>query len=314
MSGHSVWTSTRAAAAVVAIVIGVVLSHGRVIEAGAQAPWHAQYFPNLDLITHRGEHVRFYDLIKGKIVDIELMYTTSQNSCPLETARLAQVQTLLGDRMGTDVFFYSITIDPEHDTPSVLAAFAEKYQAGAGWTFLTGRADDIELLSKKLGLYSPPNPENQDGHMPTLLIGNETTGQWMRGSALDNPRLTATMLRTWVGGYAAASPVRSYAEAPAPRASSSGAYLFSTKCSACHTLGHGLAIGPDLAGVTRTRDRRWLASYLAAPDEMRKNGDPFATALATRYRGVTMPNLGLSREQIDDVILFLDQRQTENKQ
>ena len=97
------------------------------------ARWGAGYFPNVTLTTQDGEQVRFYDdLVKGKIVAINLIYTTCKYACPLETARLAQVQKLLGDRMGRDVFFYSITIDPEHDTPAVLKAYAEKYQAGPG--------------------------------------------------------------------------------------------------------------------------------------------------------------------------------------
>src|SRR5260221_10368088 len=83
--------------------------------------WGADYFPNVPLTTQDGVRVRFYDdLIKGKIVAINLIYTTCKYACPLETARLSQVAKLLGDRMGRDVFFYSITIDPDHDTPEVL--------------------------------------------------------------------------------------------------------------------------------------------------------------------------------------------------
>src|SRR5947207_1478653 len=120
----------------------------------AQSRWGANYFPNIELITQEGKKVHCYDdLIKGKIVAIHLIYTTCQYSCPLETARLAQVQKILGDRMGKDVFFYSITIDPDHDTPPVLKEYAEKFSAGPGWLFLTGKQADIELISKKTGLY-----------------------------------------------------------------------------------------------------------------------------------------------------------------
>src|SRR3954447_5853833 len=110
--------------------------------AAQNSRWGANYFPNVTLTTQDGATVHFYDdLIKGKIVAINLIYTTCKYACPLETARLAQVQSVLGDRMGRDVFFYSITIDPEHDTPAVLKAYAAKYQAGPGWTFLTGKKD-----------------------------------------------------------------------------------------------------------------------------------------------------------------------------
>ena len=238
-------------------------------------------------------------------VNIELMYTTCQYACPLETARLAQVQQLLGDRMGRDVFFYSITIDPAHDTPPVLKAYAEKYHAGPGWTFLTGKAADIELLSKKLGLYSAPDPENKDGHMPTLLIGNEATGQWMRASALDNPKMTATMISSWVGGYPKAAPAKSYAEAkPLPKFTS-GQFVFATRCSACHSLGQQDKAGPDLAGIAATRERAWLRRYITAPEEMLEAGDPIATALFAKYRQMRMPNLELTERQVDDVIDYL---------
>src|SRR5215510_4392980 len=283
------------------VLLCVVLAHAGV----AGQSWHAQYFPNVELTTHTGARVHFYDLIKGKTVAIELIYTTCQFACPLETARLAQVQDLLGDRMGKDVFFLSISIDPAHDTPAVLKAFAEKYHAGPGWTFLTGKPEDIDLLSKKLGLYSTPDPENKDGHIPALLIGNEATGQWMRGSALDNPKMTATMIVNWMGGYGTASPVK-MTTTTTPLKLTSGEYLFSTKCSACHALGQGNKVGPDLAGITHTRDRQWLAKYIADPDQLLKAGDPVAKELFTKYKEMRMPNLLLSDEQIRDVIAYLD--------
>src|SRR5215472_17433347 len=135
------------------------------------------HFPNIELITKDGKKVHFYDdLIKGRIVAIDMIYTTCQYACPLATARLAEVQKKLGARVGEDIFFYSISIDPVHDTPQVLKAYMEKYKIGPGWTFLTGRKEDIDFLSKRLGLYSDPSI-NADGHLPHLLIGNEATGE-----------------------------------------------------------------------------------------------------------------------------------------
>jgi len=296
--------STARAAALAAATMLVIAAAAPPV-AAPKTPWNAQYFPGVELTTHNGVRVSFPDLIKGRTVAIELFYTSCQYACPLETARLAQVQQLLGDRMGRDVFFFSITIDPAHDTPPVLKAYAEKYHAGPGWTFLTGKAADIELLSKKLGLYSAPDPENKDGHMPTLLIGNEATGQWMRASALDNPKMTATMISGWVGGYPKAAPAKSYAEAkPLPKFTS-GQYVFATKCSACHSLGQKDKAGPDLAGIAATRDRAWLRRYIAAPGEMLDAGDPIAVSLFAKYRQMRMPNLELTDRQVDDVIDYL---------
>jgi len=297
------------ARAVVALLLLAMSGASMPGPAQTGTPWNEQYFPDVQLTTQDGARVRFYDLIKGKTVAIELIYTSCRFACPLETARLAQVQRLLGDRMGRDVFFYSISIDPEHDTPAVLKAFAETFHAGPGWTFLTGHRADIERLARKLGLYSTPNPEDKDGHVPALLIGNEATGDWMRASALDNPNMTATMIARWIAGYPAAASrasLKSYTEARPVANLTSGQYVFSTKCSACHGLGEGPKVGPDLAGVTTTRTRAWLASYITDPQAMLQRGDPIAKALSAKYGAVSMPTLQLTDQQVQDVIQYLD--------
>src|SRR5256885_17158360 len=80
------------------------------VPAAPATRWGADYFPNVPLITQDGKPVRFYDdLLKGKTVAIYLMYTTCEYSCPLETARMAQAQKFLGDRVGKDIFFYSLS-------------------------------------------------------------------------------------------------------------------------------------------------------------------------------------------------------------
>jgi protein SCO1/2 len=276
--------------------------------AAGDTRWGADSFPNVTLTTHHGQSVRFYDdLIKGKIVAVDLIYTTCKYACPLETARLAQVQRLLGDRMGRDVFFYSITIDPDHDTPAVLAEYAEKYRAGPGWLFLTGAKDDIGLIGRKLGLYKGPDPRNPDGHVPYLLVGNQATGQWMRNSAVDNPKFIARTIGQWMNSWqtAPSDALKSYAEAPA-RTFDTGQYTFVYHCSACHAIGSGQArIGPDLAGVTSRRDRDWLRRFITAPDKMNADGDPIAVALRAEYREARMPNLKLNDDDVSAVIDYL---------
>jgi protein SCO1/2 len=270
--------------------------------------WGANYFPNVTLTTQDGRSVHFYDdLIKGKIVAINLIYTSCEYNCPLETARLAQVQKLLGDRMGKDVFFYSITIDPRHDTPAVLKAYAEQFGAGPGWLFLTGSQSDIDLVSKKLGLYSPPNPSNKDGHTPALIIGNEPAGQWARNVATSQPSALARMIGTWMGGWRNAAPTVSYANAPPMAAFDLGAFTYAKRCGACHTIGGGGTHAPDLLGVTDRRDRAWLTRFIAAPNEMRASGDSTALALRAKYQ-VQMPNLALSDDEVDAVISYVAQQ------
>ena len=276
--------------------------------AGAQnSRWGAGYFPNVELTTQDGKVVRFYDdLIKGKIVAIDLIYTTCQYACPLETARLAQVQKLLGDRMGKDVFFYSITIDPDHDTPPVLKEYAEKFGAGPGWLFLTGKQADIDVISRKTGLYSEPDPNNPDGHTPSLLVGNETTGQWMRNSALDNPKFMARTIGDWLNSWQTAKKTGiPFSEAPELNFDQ-GQYKFHNHCAACHTIGKGDRIGPDLAGVTAARDREWLARFILKPDKVYEAGDPIAVALRAKYNSVRMPNLSLTSTDADLLIDYMD--------
>jgi len=305
----------RLLARIEAAPIAAALAIGALFAAPAAAQharWGADYFPNVALTTHEGKTVRFYDdLIKGKIVAIDLIYTTCQYACPLETARLAQVQRVLGDRVGRDIFFYSITIDPEHDTPEVLNEYARKYHVGPGWLFLTGKAADIERLSRKLGLYSDPDPNDPDGHTPMLLVGNEASGQWMRNAALDNPRFLATTIGDWLNSWenGAKEAIRSFAEAPALEIDRAG-YTFRQHCSACHTIGGGAAIGPDLKGVAAARERTWLERFIATPDKLFAEHDSTAAALLAKYNGVRMPNLSLSEQDASMLIDYID-RQSE---
>src|SRR6266446_10923722 len=178
------------------------------IAAGLGGPG---YFPDVPLTTQDGNVVHFYrDLLKGKSVLINLIYTHCSASCPLETAKLSQVQRLLGDRVGKDIFFYSISIDPMHDTPEVLKAYAQRFHVGPGWLFLTGKDEDIQLVSKKLGLTSLIDAWNRDGHQPALMVGNQATGEWMRSSAVENPKFLATMMSDFFG-WTNGKPVRTYA-------------------------------------------------------------------------------------------------------
>jgi protein SCO1 len=266
------------------------------------------HFPNVELITQDGKKVHFYDdLIKGKIVAIDLIYTTCHYACPLETARMVQVQKKLGSRVGSDIFFYSISIDPEHDTPQVLKAYMEKFNVGPGWTFLTGKKQDIDFLSKKLGLYSDPSV-NADGHLPHLLIGNEITGTWIRGSALDNPSFQARMIGEFLDNFKHADLAAEQKKSGDGKALANfdrGRYLFGRDCAACHTIGQGDKIGPDLSGVTTTRDPKWLARIIQTPDQLLEEKDPLATALLKKYNGVRMPNVWISNDELNLLIAYL---------
>ncbi|HEX9085747.1 MAG TPA: SCO family protein, partial [Gemmatimonadaceae bacterium] len=252
--------------------------------AAAAAHWGADYFPNVTLTTQDRTKVRFWDdLLKDRKVVIDFIYTDCDASCPLETAKLAQVQKLLGERMGKDVFFYSITIDPKHDTPSVLRAYAKRYHAGPGWLFLTGATSDIELIRRKLGEWSSTTTQDLSAHKTGLTIGNAATGQWMRDSSTDDPNFIAMIAGDWTSSWQHHHTGAAYSDKALDSIARRGAYLFKTECSACHTIGAGDQIGPDLKGVAAVRDRKWLANFVAAPDKLLAAGDPLARALYKKY-------------------------------
>jgi protein SCO1/2 len=238
-------------------------------------------------------------------VAVNLIYTTCKYNCPLETARMVQLQKLLGDRMGKDIFFYSITIEPEHDTPQVLKEYAEKYHVGPGWLFLTGKEADIKLISHKLGLDVLPRADDPDGHTPHLLIGNEATGLWMRNSALDNTRFLALKIEQLMGYQSASLDTGKITTTAAKLSIDVGQYHFATRCAACHTIGGGDKIGPDLLGVTNVRDRDWLARMIVDANKMIDEKDPIATALFKKYKEIRMPPLRLPEADVNTLIEYM---------
>ncbi|HSG96717.1 MAG TPA: copper chaperone PCu(A)C [Woeseiaceae bacterium] len=278
--------------------------------ASAASPWGANYFPNVPLITQDGETVRFFDdLIEDKIVAINFIYTTCVDSCPLETAQLVKVQQILGDRLGKDVYFYSISIDPDHDTPTVLKEYKERF--GAEWTFLTGDEDDIISLRRKLGLYVEEIQDGSNNHNVNMIIGNQSTGRWMKRSPFENPYVLAEQIGNWLTDWK--TPPKKgldYASAPKLRDVPPGERLFRTRCATCHTVTGDEAedaLGPDLLGVTERRELDWLINWLRAPDQMLASKDPIALALYEKYNKLAMPNMRLNRQEAMDLLSYLDE-------
>ncbi len=267
----------------------------------------AGYFPNIPLITHEGESVRFYDdLVENRVVAVNFIYTSCPDSCPAETAKLKQVYNELGDRVGRDVFMYSISIDPEHDTPAVLKKFRKKFQIGPGWVFLTGEEADITLLRQKLGLYLDEIQDGSGDHNISFIVGNDRTGKWIKRSPFDNPKSLANLIGYGLfDGMLQRSNARSYANVPDAPKYSRGEYLYRSRCVSCHTIGGGESLGPDLHGVTKLRDHAWLVRWLKEPDEMLAEGDPIARELFERYNQLAMPNLRLDDTDAEALIEFM---------
>lgn len=148
-------------------------------------------FPNFILETHEGKSVRFYDdLLKDKVVAINMMYTVCTGICPTSTANLLQVQQMLGDRVGKDVFMYSLSLQPELDRPRALSDYMKQYGIKRGWTYLTGKRGDIETLRRMLGFYDsdPLADANIGNHTGMVRVGNVASERWCMVPALGTPR------------------------------------------------------------------------------------------------------------------------------
>jgi len=138
---------------------------------------------NRTLYTHTGRKVHFYDdLVRGKVVTVNMAYTRCVGICPAGFATLGKLQAMLGDAPGKDVFMYTLTLDPEHDTPRVLREARREYGAGPGWTFLTGSFDAVDEVRRSLGMYDPDPKVDADRsqHSGLLVLGNDPMGRWCR--------------------------------------------------------------------------------------------------------------------------------------
>jgi protein SCO1/2 len=153
--------------------------------------------PNVTLTTHTGKKVRFYDdLVRDKLVLVTMMYAACNNTCPPSTFNLVQVQQMLGNRVGRDIFMYSLTLKPEQDSPADLAHYAKLHKVGPGWLFLTGEPADVERLRYALGFYDPdPEVDRKDGrHVGMVRIGNDPYKRWGMAPTLADPRQIVTMI------------------------------------------------------------------------------------------------------------------------
>jgi protein SCO1 len=170
------------------------------LEAAQSVPKPARWnqaWPNCALTTHEGRQVKFYDdLIRGKLVVINMMFARCFGICPLMTRNLLNVQSLLGNRVGKEVFMYSVTLRPEEDTPEVLREYAEMHEVKPGWQFLTGAPADIDLVRNKLGFYDPDPAVDRvaDTHTGALRIGNDAYKRWAMAPSLAEPRQIVTSI------------------------------------------------------------------------------------------------------------------------
>jgi protein SCO1 len=139
------------------------------------------HLPNVPLVTHEGKRVMFYDdLVKNRAVSLNFFFAKCDEICPMVTANLAKVQKLLGADVGTKLFMYSFTLKPEEDDVEVIRNYREMYQARPGWTFLTGKPEDMEKIRRGIG-FTYPDPaidKDKTQHIGNVRYGNEPLMLW----------------------------------------------------------------------------------------------------------------------------------------
>jgi len=292
--------SAFAAVGGLALLLGAPASAGR---------WGKDYVPNVPVVTQDGKVFRFYDdLIKDKIFVISFFYASCAEICPLATARLSELQESLGDSVGREIFFYSISIDPENDTPGRLKTYAEAMHAGPGWLFLTGIPEDIKIIRDRLG----DRGKILSQHRNEVLLGNGATGEWQRDNPLSDLTRLAMTVRAMKSDWRVENAgLRRSNETIAMRASeqSSAHALFAKACAGCHTIGRGDRVGPDLAGVSERRQADWLVRFIANPGQLRGQKDAIALALAAKYPVVRMPAMGISESEASELLAYIKARQ-----
>lgn len=133
--------------------------------------------PDVEVLDQHGNVLHFYrDLIKDKTVAINFIFTNCTTICPPLAATFARVQKEMGDKVGKDVHFISISVDPLTDTPERLKAWGAKFKAGDGWTFITGEKQEMDKLLNALGA----SVSKREDHTPAMIIGNDAKGVWTR--------------------------------------------------------------------------------------------------------------------------------------
>jgi len=153
--------------------------------------------PDVELLDQNGRKVHFYtDLVKGQTVVINFIFTTCTTICPPLGATFARLQKELGDKVGRDVRFISISVDPATDTPERLKAWGAKFHAGEGWTFVTGNKPQVDELLYALGASSA----RREDHSPTVLIGNDVHGNWTRTYGLANTSQLVQLINDTMAG------------------------------------------------------------------------------------------------------------------
>jgi protein SCO1/2 len=159
--------------------------------AASSARYESLTIPDVTVLDEDGKQIRFYsELVKGKIVAINFIFTSCTTVCPPLGATFARLQRSINPDLAKEVRLISISVDPAVDTPERLKAWAGKFGAQPGWKLVTGSKAELDKLLRALGGYTA----QKEDHTPTVLIGNAQRNKWTRVYGVAKPaRLAETI-------------------------------------------------------------------------------------------------------------------------
>jgi protein SCO1/2 len=149
------------------------------------------------LLDQDGRTVRFAkEVVGGDVVVMDFVFTHCTTICPVLSAKMVRLQSLLDARLGKGVKLVTLSLDPLRDSPAAMKAWGAKFKSGPHWQFITGRQEDQEAVLKGLGAYVA----NVAEHPPMILVGDGKTGRWVRINGFPDPKKVAALVEELLAG------------------------------------------------------------------------------------------------------------------
>lgn len=152
-----------------------------------------KFFTDLEVIDQNGKKLRFYsDVLKDRVVLISFIFTNCEFACPMQAQKLKQTRAMMVPAIKDEVWYVSLSVDPERDTPEAMKKFAKRQDVDESrWIFLTGDKQNLETIVRKLGQYTP----DVEAHTTLMLAGNDRTRHWTRVMPMATPPDIARQMR-----------------------------------------------------------------------------------------------------------------------
>lgn len=257
--------------------------------------------PDTVVYNQHGQKLNFYtDLVKGKTVAINFIFTTCTTICPPLTATFRRVQQELGERVGRDIELISISVDPTTDVPERLKEFSGKFKTAPGWTFVTGSKPEVDGLLKALGAAVA----DKNDHTPMILVGNDAAGYWTRTYGLAPASTLVKVVNEAAAKTGATAATATTGDAstggdvqlPLPQTSAVGASVAAPAGGTPKSAG-GAAYFPNHELVTQ--ENKTVRFY----DDLMKNKVVLINFMFTTCKGVCSPmtaNLAKVQQQLGE--------------